>query len=85
MLAGGQAEIACEVSARGEAVGVADERHQCRGGEQPDAGDRAQLADERHGRGECGELLLHRAEARFELADFGRCQRAANSPQVGAT
>jgi len=75
MLARGQAEIAREVARRGEAMRVADERDERRGGEETDPRNGAQLADERQRRGERGELLLEGADVRFECADLGGARR----------
>ncbi len=71
MLAGREAEVARNVAARGEALGVADEGDERGGGQEADAGDRLQRGDARRRRGEDRELLLDRVDAVLEVADLG--------------
>jgi hypothetical protein len=71
MLAWGEAEIAREVAARGEAPRVSDAGDERGRREEANAGNGPQLSDERQGGGEGLELAVDDPDARLELVKFG--------------
>jgi len=68
--AGGDAEVAGEVAARREAMQVADEGEQRRGGQPSDAGHGAEPAHRGDLSGQEIELALHGLDALLEVADL---------------
>jgi hypothetical protein len=78
----GEPEVTGEVATGREAVDVADEGYESGGGEEPDAGDRAQAPDDGILRCECLDLVNNVADAGVEVEDFSR-SLVESRPQGG--
>jgi hypothetical protein len=70
VLARRESQVAGEVTCRGETPQITHKADQCRGDDEPDAGDLHQALDRRQLAGERGELALDQVQAPFDLANL---------------